>query len=167
MKQNDLNETNTKVKTIVKEKTNTSHVLIGLFALSMLVLMLVSCTNEEKQKAENSKHKKVEESSNSTEVSDQNSNYEIVPNEKVCMVNDMYMGTSQIAIDVSGITYYGCCENCIEKLQNNMDGVRFGVNPIAANKVDKASATIVQDKKSRSVYYFETKEEANTFISKQ
>ncbi len=168
MKQIQFNETNTSVKTIVKKRTNPSHVLISLFVLLILLLMLSSCTNEEKQKTENPIHKNAEESPKSTEVSaDLNSNYEIVPNEKVCMVNDRYMGASQIPIDVSGITYYGCCENCIKKLQNNLNDVRFGGNPIADTKVDKASAVIVQDKNSGNVFYFASKEEANAFIKQQ
>ena len=170
MKQIHFNKINTRVKVgaIPEVKTNASQVLICLFIFSMLLLMLSSCTNEEKQKTENSIHKKAEESSKLTEVSsDLISNYEIVPNEKVCMVNDRYMGVSQIPIDVSGITYYGCCENCIEKLQNNLNDVRFGGNPTADTKVDKASAVIVQDKNSGRVFYFASKDEANAFMKQQ
>ncbi|MBD98779.1 MAG: hypothetical protein CMO34_02965 [Verrucomicrobia bacterium] len=169
MKQIHFNKINTSVKVgaIPDVKTNASQVLISLFIFSMLLLMLSSCTNMEKQRPVDSINKKAEESSKSFEDSAYNSNYEIVPNEKVCMVNDRYMGVSQIPIEVSGITYYGCCENCIEKLQKNLNDVRFGGNPSSDIKIDKASAVIVQDKNSGSVFYFASKDEANAFMKKQ
>ncbi|MCG7501207.1 hypothetical protein MHM83_04935 [Tenacibaculum sp. Mcav3-52] len=92
--------------------------------------------------------------------------YEIVPNDKVCMVNDRYMGVEQIPIDVEGITYYGCCQGCVEKLQKNIDNVRFGSNPIDDTKIDKANAVIVQDKSKGNVFYFASKEDAQNFINK-
>ncbi|APU69760.1 hypothetical protein C723_1753 [Christiangramia flava JLT2011] len=76
------------------------------------------------------------------------------------------MGVTQIPIEANGTTYYGCCENCVEKLQKNLGDVRFGVNPLNDSKVDKASAIIVQDKNSGSVFYFISKEDAQTFINK-
>ena len=82
------------------------------------------------------------------------------------MVNDRFMGVSQIPIDVNGTTYYGCCENCVEKLQKNIDDVRLGNNPLNKTKVDKASAVIVQDKSNGSVFYFASKEDAQDFVSK-
>ncbi|WP_246054093.1 MULTISPECIES: hypothetical protein [Antarcticibacterium] len=48
-------------------------------------------------------------------------NYQVgdhVPNELVCMVNNAYMGKSQMPVPVNGKTYYGCCEMCVGKLTN-------------------------------------------------
>ena len=56
---------------------------------------------------------------------------DIVPNEKVCMVNDRFMGVKQIPIDVDGTTYFGCCEGCVEKFNAEnyqlwANGQRYG-----------------------------------------
>jgi YHS domain-containing protein len=95
-----------------------------------------------------------------------NQKFEIVPNEKVCMVNDRFMVVEQIPIEVDGITYYGCCQNCVKKLQENIEGVRYAKDPISGKKVDKASATIVQNKEDGMVKYFESRSSAEGFINK-
>ncbi len=92
--------------------------------------------------------------------------YEIVPNEKVCMVNDKFMGIKQIPIDVEGITYYGCCQNCVKKLQENLQGVRYGKDPISKEKVDKASAVTVRNLQDNTVTYFASQAAANEFMKK-
>ncbi len=92
--------------------------------------------------------------------------YEIVPNEKVCMVNDKFMGIVQMPIDVAGITYYGCCENCVKKLQENIQGVRYGTDPLSKEKVDKANAVIVRNVQDQTVTYFESKASAEKFMSR-
>ena len=81
------------------------------------------------------------------------------------MVNDRFMGVKQIPIDVDGTTYYGCCQGCVEKLQENIDDVRFGSNPLIDTKVDKASTIIVHDKSTGGVFYFETNKDAQAFIN--
>ena len=141
--------------------------LISIVFLILASIILLSCSNEKKEKAETAtltvtKTKPIK--TNSTVASQVT--YEIVPNEKVCMVNDRFMGVKQIPIDVDGTTYFGCCEGCVEKLQKNIDDVRFGSNPLNDKKVDKASAVIVQDKDSGSVFYFASKEDAQTYINK-
>lgn len=74
------------------------------------------------------------------------------------------MGVKQIPIDVNGTSYFGCCQGCVEKIQKNIDDVRFGSNPLNNRKVDKASAIIVQDKNTGSVFYFDSKEDAKKFV---
>ena len=76
------------------------------------------------------------------------------------------MGVKQIPIEVNGTIYYGCCENCVEKLQKNIGDVRFGTNPLDKAKVDKATAVIVRNIENGEVYYFASKKDADTFISK-
>lgn len=39
-----------------------------------------------------------------------------VPNNLVCMVNDVYMGKEQIEVPFEGKMYYGCCNMCKEKI---------------------------------------------------
>ncbi|WP_339757757.1 hypothetical protein [uncultured Winogradskyella sp.] len=136
----------------------------SVLVLLLISLLLLSCSDKKKQVVESASQVNVEQQLKTNDVIASAQNYEIVPNEKVCMVNDKFMGIDQIAIDVNGILYYGCCENCVEKLQKNLDDVRFGSNPLNTKKVDKALAVIVQDKNSGDVFYFASKEDANTFI---
>jgi len=80
-----------------------------------------------------------------------------VPNELVCMVNNAYMGKPQIAVPVNGKTYYGCCEMCVGKL-NNEEAARTGIDPFSNKPVDKTEAYIVLMKKEGEVAYFESEE---------
>ena len=141
--------------------------LISIVFLILASIILLSCSNEKNQKTETATSTVTKTTPIQTDsaVTSQES-YEIVPNDKVCMVNDRFMGVKQIPIDVDGTTYYGCCEGCVEKLQENIDDVRFGNNPLNKTKVDKASAVIVQDKSNGSVFYFASKEDAQDFVSK-
>jgi len=83
---------------------------------------------------------------------------EQLSNNKVCMVNDTYMGVDQIEVPVGGKMYYGCCEMCIDKL-NSLESVRFGIDPFSGQKVDKSEAFIVLKSKSTGeVLYFQSEE---------
>ena len=83
---------------------------------------------------------------------------EQLPNNKVCMVNDAYMGVNQIEVPVEGKIYYGCCEMCVDKL-NNLESVRYGTDPYTGQPVDKADAFIVlKSKATGEVFYFESEE---------
>ncbi len=80
---------------------------------------------------------------------------EQLANNKVCMVNDAFMGVRQIEIPVGGKIYYGCCEMCVDKLNNNLDSVRYSIDPFTGEAVDKAEAYIVlKSKETSEVYYF-------------
>src|SRR5688572_5758551 len=70
----------------------------------------------------------------------------------VCMVNDQFMGKSQIPVEVAGRTYYGCCAMCKERLANQ-EAARIGQDPVTGAAVDKSQAVIVRDE-SGKVYYF-------------
>ena len=83
---------------------------------------------------------------------------EQLPNNKVCMVNNAYMGIDQIEVLIGDKIYFGCCEMCVDKL-NSMESVRFGVDPFTGEKVDKAEAFIVLKSKSTGeVLYFQSEE---------
>ena len=168
MKQIPLNQTksNAQVDTIKSPVGKIYHLSIFVLMFSLLSLLLLSCSGKKKEVIENATQSTVEKSQTAKETTASVQNYEIVPNEKVCMVNDRFMGVPQIPIEANGTTYYGCCENCVEKLQKNLDDVRFGNNPLNDTKVDKALAVIVQDKSSGNVYYFTSQKDAQTFISK-
>ena len=76
---------------------------------------------------------------------------------KVCMMNDRYMGTAQIPVDVDGKRYYGCCAMCKERLARD-PRARTAVDPVSGKEVDKATA-LVAKRADGSVLYFEN--EAN------
>lgn len=168
MKQTTLNQKNgkTQVVTIKNPMLKIYQLSIGVLMLLLLSLLLFSCSNKKKEPAGSTPQATVEKPQKTNDEITSTQNYEIVPNDKVCMVNDRFMGIPQIAIDVKGTTYYGCCEDCVDKLQKNIDDVRYGSNPLTDQKVDKASAVIVQDKNTGIVFYFDSKNDALTFMSK-
>ena len=81
---------------------------------------------------------------------------EKVDTKTVCMVNEQAMGKDQIAVEVDGKTYYGCCEMCKKTLATNADK-RVAVDPVTGKQVDKAKAVIAAQKDGR-VWYFESDE---------
>lgn len=80
----------------------------------------------------------------------------------VCMVNDAYMGKPQIPVPVNGKTYYGCCEMCVDKL-NNIESARIAIDPFSGNQVDKSEAFIVVTNPQGAVAYFESEANYNAF----
>ncbi len=78
-----------------------------------------------------------------------------IPKEEVCMVNDAFMGKSQIEVPVNGKMYYGCCNMCVKRL-NESEEIRSAKDPFTKEIVDKASAYIVLDPDSDQdeVLYF-------------
>jgi len=84
----------------------------------------------------------------------------------VCYVNNKYMGKEQIPVEVNGKTYYGCCQMCVGKLQNNEE-VRTAIDPLTDKEVDKATAYIViKDLGKSDVLYFENKNNYEKFKKK-
>lgn len=80
---------------------------------------------------------------------------------RVCMVNDQFMGSPQIPVEVEGKTYYGCCEMCQARL-NKDPKVRFGRDPVTQRDVDKASAVIAKNAAGK-VLYFESEESLRAY----
>jgi YHS domain-containing protein len=74
----------------------------------------------------------------------------------VCMMNNAVFDKEQMAIEVEGKTYYGCCSMCKERLQKDVSA-RQAVDPVSGKTVDKASAVIGADTNGM-VYYFENDE---------
>lgn len=68
------------------------------------------------------------------------------------MVNDLYMGRTQIPVIVEGRTYYGCCPACKEKLEKQPT-VRTARDPVTGEDVDKARAVIAQDPTGKVLYF--------------
>ena len=81
----------------------------------------------------------------------------------VCMMNNKVFDKPQIAIEVEGKTYYGCCPMCADKLKNDVS-LRTATDPVSGESVDKASAVIGADTHGMT-YYFESKENLDKFAS--
>ncbi len=80
-----------------------------------------------------------------------------VDSDKVCMVNNKFMGSPQIPVPHENKTYYGCCQMCVERIQKDAT-FRTAVDPVSGKQVDKAKAVIGADA-ANDVLYFES--EAN------
>jgi hypothetical protein len=91
---------------------------------------------------------------------------EAVPHNLVCMINNKYMGSPQIAVPISDKTYYGCCQNCVKELNEN-ESARFAVDAFSKMKVDKASAFIIINPDTKEeILYFESEQNANKYLGK-
>lgn len=83
--------------------------------------------------------------------------------ELVCMVNDAYMGIKQFPVPVEDKMYYGCCEQCVDKIKNNR-AFRYANDPLTGEEVDKALAFIVMKSEiDHSVYYFKSSDNYRKF----
>lgn len=86
-----------------------------------------------------------------------------VPSDLVCMVNNDYMGTEQLIVEVDGKTYYGCCEMCQERLPVD-ESVRVAIDPVSQNQVDKAEAIIAVTGGRGEVSYFESEDTYQKYV---
>ncbi len=84
-----------------------------------------------------------------------------VDSKLVCMVTDMVFPRDQIPIKVGKKTYYGCCENCKERLGKDQQ-VRNAIDPVSGKSVDKASA-VIGAKADGGVIYFENEANFNAY----
>jgi YHS domain-containing protein len=71
---------------------------------------------------------------------------------RVCMVNDNLFPKDQIPVQVSGKTYFGCCEMCKERLTLDAN-LRQAVDPVSKKSVDKATAVIGARPDGRVLYF--------------
>jgi YHS domain-containing protein len=83
---------------------------------------------------------------------------------RVCMVTNKTFTEDQIAVDVAGKTYYGCCEMCKGRLTSEAK-LRTAVDPVSQKSVDKADAVIAADSKGK-VFYFENDENLAAYNAK-
>lgn len=83
----------------------------------------------------------------------------------VCMVNDQHMGTAQIPVQVEGKTYYGCCQMCEARLNQDAQ-VRLGRDPVTKRSVDKASAVLAKDA-SGKILYFESEDTFGSYVAQR
>lgn len=129
-----------------------------LMLLLVFSIVIVGCKNvqEEKNKEITSQETQIPQKEKEVLAS----NYQLgdhIPNELVCMVNNAYMGTPQIEVPVNGKTYYGCCDMCVGKL-NNDETARMGEDPLSGKMIDKSQAYIVLTNEEGAVAYFESED---------
>lgn len=70
----------------------------------------------------------------------------------VCMVNNTSHPGPQIAVEVDGKTYFGCCEMCKGRLAND-PAVRAATDPVSGRSVDKATAVIGATPQGKVMYF--------------
>ena len=76
------------------------------------------------------------------------------------------MHTDQFAVPVNGKIYYGCCEDCKKKLNENA-ALRSGTDPLTGEQVDKAIAFIIVKPGSKDeVLYFKSEANAREYTNK-
>ncbi|WP_246067719.1 hypothetical protein [Changchengzhania lutea] len=133
----------------------------SLAMFTILILTATSCKNETKKNETLKMDDKELIAENKVEVKTETTQaYQVgsqVPNELVCMVNNAYMGKQQIKVPVNGKIYYGCCDMCVEKLNNDTMS-RNAIDPFSNKQVDKTEAYIVLMNREGAVAYFESKE---------
>lgn len=83
----------------------------------------------------------------------------------VCMITDKLFAEEQIEVDVEGKTYFGCCQMCVKKLNENPNS-RTAVDPVSGEVVNKAEAVIGADS-DNNIYYFESAENMKRFSSEE
>lgn len=131
------------------------NLIFGIMATS--ALFLTSCKKSETPLT--SKTEIVSTSNEQPKVGD------IVPNEKVCMVNNAYMGKKQLEVKFEGKTYYGCCENCQKAIPTD-ETARTAYDPISKNPVDKSIAIIAKSDENDAVLYFENETNYKKYFKK-
>ena len=84
--------------------------------------------------------------------------------DKVCMMNDRYMGSAQIPVDVDGKRYYGCCAMCKERLARDRRA-RVATDPVTGKEVDKATAVMAK-RADGSILYFENEANLKKYLAR-
>jgi len=123
---------------------------ISILAFGLIALITIGCNNTKKEV-------KVEPAPVEQTKVVQNNGAK-VDSKLVCFVNNKFMGIEQIPVEFEGKTYYGCCQDCVVKI-NNMREVRFTQDPLTGVEVDKALAYIVLSPLGNNdVLYFESEQ---------
>lgn len=130
---------------------NATKIIVGIFFVAVLV-GLVSIAQDK-----NSNESQIVQNSSATSLKQVEPKY-------VCMVNNSLFQREQIPVLVEGKTYYGCCEMCKGRLENDPRS-RVAIDPVSGNTVDKA-VSIIGASTQGSIYYFENKNNLQKFSSK-
>jgi YHS domain-containing protein len=128
----------------------------SIIAFTFLMLALLSCNSGGENVAKNT--------FNTVAFSDKAITK--LPNSQVCMVNNRFLNSEQIAVPLDGKTYYGCCEGCVKMLKENPSS-HFITDPFSGQQVDKAIAFIIGKPGSKEdVLYFVSEINAREYFDK-
>ena len=87
-------------------------------------------------------------------------------NSQVCMVNNRFLNSNQIAVPQNGKTYYGCCEGCV-KMLNEDSTTHFTYDLLSGEQVDKAIAFIIGKPGTyEEVLYFKSETNARGYFNR-
>jgi hypothetical protein len=131
--------------------TTEKRVLISI-GVVLLVFIIIWYTNEatEKYAAENAYKTYIDKQ---------------VPDSMVCMVSGMVKNKALNPIEVSGKTYWGCCDNCLMKLKNNIDNVIYAKDPFSGALICKAgSLKRLNPENKEYVLYFESDKNYELYV---
>ncbi|MBS9524499.1 hypothetical protein KI659_10775 [Litoribacter alkaliphilus] len=149
------------------------------FALSTLcIAFLFSCSQNSSQEADAVSSAETEEvfkhhdaqnapMAASQETFEAEMHEDGLEKELVCMVNNAFMGKKQFPVEFGDKMYYGCCEMCVNTIQNDRD-VRYAKDPLTGKEVDKSQAFIAPEPGHPygGVLYFESKENYEKYSKK-
>jgi YHS domain-containing protein len=82
---------------------------------------------------------------------------------RVCMVTNHAFDEPQWPIDITGKTYYGCCNMCKGVLARDRSQ-RVAVDPVSKKKIDK-SAAVIGVGANKGVLYFENETNLDKYNS--
>ena len=87
-------------------------------------------------------------------------------NSQVCMINNRFMNSEQIAVPLNDKIYYGCCEGCVKALNEDSTS-HYTSDPLSGEQVDKAIAFIIGKPGSKEdVLYFKNEKNAREYFLK-
>lgn len=135
---------------------------VGFVAVAMA--LLISCTENKTNSSQQNGSEQKEIATSTTNTNSMKGQQ--VPNNKVCMVNNAYMGKDQIEVSFEGKKYYGCCEMCKEKIPMD-EKVRYATDPFSLKKISKADAYIVVIGDNNEVAYFENEANFQSFLKEK
>ncbi len=88
-------------------------------------------------------------------------------NSQVCMINNRFMNSEQIAVPLNNKTYYGCCEGCVKALKDD-SATHYISDPLSGEQVDKAIAFIIGKPGSKEdVLYFKSEANARAYFKNE
>lgn len=83
--------------------------------------------------------------------------------ERVCMVQDTVMAVPAVPVTHDGKTYFGCCEMCKGRIEDDPKRYTLGTDPISGKAVDKATAALLSV--NGRVLYFESEGNRDRFAA--
>jgi YHS domain-containing protein len=143
-----------------------------LAALAMFIL--ASCSGENNQQSASSEeaelftqHTSHTAVTSTPEIFEPEMEADGLRKDLVCMVNNAFMGKKQFPVEFGDKMYYGCCEMCVNTIQNDRK-VRYAKDPLSGKEVDKSEAFIALEPGNAygGVLYFESEDNYKEYINK-